>query len=451
MATFLIATRNLNRFAALRHRSRTSYHFFTWRRRILDAGLLPVAATSAPTHATTFARRAKHAKEMLNQVLGRLIHQRKFAAFAQWRDVASRLREMEVLLETTRLVFRRALSDEQRRADAFNRWCAGAALKRKERAITIVSIMAHRRRCRRSFVSFRDWISYVARRRLVRGTLHNIMSMYARIVMRVGWERWRDFTRRTSALARRRLRDALAQWTQGCQLRVLRSWRAHAISVGHTRLRAIRFWRKRSVHRVFATWLESVALAKRVRMERRALLSRVARAWRQRKVSDYFLTWAEFRPKPESLHPLLENRLRDADSMRRSHNVDTMRVSSLWREYHAPLQGGSGETPVAPLSEAGDSSSRTNSAQMILRYRAEVAKEVAISAAEARAEQRTRERSGVDDYSALRPPPPPRKVGEYTWEYYQYLIEQDKGKRSVPVEGGLGLAPMRNARTPSRR
>ena len=87
---------------------------------------------------------------------------------------------------------------------------------------------------------------------------------------------------------------------------------------------------------------------------------------------------------------------------------------------------------------------------MILRYRAERAKEVAKEVAELRKRERRRERNGVDDYSALQPPPPPRKVGDYTWEYYQYLIDQDNEKRDAPVQDA-GLASKRNARTPSRR
>jgi hypothetical protein len=416
----------------------------------------PAAAPPRPAAAAAAARAERRKKRLLGAVAGRFQHRLAFAAFRRWRDVASRLRETELLLETTRVVFRRALSDEQRRADAFRRWGAGAALKRRERAITIVSIMAHRRRCRRSFVRFRDWIVYVARRRLVRGTLHNITTMYGRVAVRLGWERWRDFTRRSSAVARRRLRDAVAQWTQGWQLRVLRSWRAHAISVGELRLRAVRFWRNRCVGKVFAAWLERVADAKCVREERRALMARVARAWRRRRVCGCFLTWVEFRPKQEALHPTLENRLRDADAMRRSHNLDTMRVSSLWKEYRSPLQGGGGT--AGPAVEVSENSSQADSARMILRYRAERAKEVAREVAEQRAEQRTRERSGVDDYSALQPPPPPRKVGEYTWEYYQYLNDQEKEKQDAPVRrrdmpgsAGRGGASMRNARTPSRR
>ena len=453
MSDFLfLATRNIDRFSALRYRSQVSYYFYTWRgHHLSNAGT--IVGSEHCEHSklgahSLVSNSAETAARQLLKSLGKLLHHQKATAFSKWHYVCSRMQNMEALLKATRLIFNRALPAEQILRNSFGRFLKGISLFRTERSITIVSIMAHRRRKRNTARSFFDWVKYVTRCRLVRSTMLRLVDVHIRIALRQRWQRWHDFTRRTGVWVRRRLRDAMALYAQNCQLRVIRAWRIHLREIGYNRLRAVLHWRNQNALRYFSAWSNSVINIKSVRAKRRAVLVSIAKAWSQRRLFQAWYTWLDLSPKKVTLHPTLESRIKDADDMRRVHNTDTMRVSSLWRNYHSPLQDY--VCQAIPITSA-DAPQRSSEA-FIMRYRAERAREVAREVAAFAMDARRRETIGVDDYFALQPPPPPRKVGEYTWEYYQYLRKQDDGKATIEAHSQRqSNLPSQNAKTPSRQ
>ncbi len=331
--------RQADAFARLRRVSRFSFAFYGWKRAW-------AARRAARRSTVTFwlnrrlrvAFKALAARAHAYRVLLRACAYLAWRAWRAWRDFVDYHRQREVALLMVRSTPRHRLQA------ALRAWRRGARLTRRERDITRVAIAKHRKRGRDTRAYFGRWVWGVIRRRVARGALRGLLTVWGREACRAPFDRWRTFARRLAVLRRKQLRVAAALRNQSSSMRCLRAWSAWARRTRQDRKRTLGRWRNRSVGRVFRAWAAFWEEARRRRTRARRLVRRVAAAWRQRATWSAFGQWARQVARMRDaergvLAPELETLLAQAHEVAEADDANTRRLRDSWGAWRNPLRG----------------------------------------------------------------------------------------------------------------
>jgi len=324
-------------YQQLRRRAPYLYHFVLFRKNVRQATKFrkKIIRLWQNQHLRVgFAAFRRHAG--VARVLLRACSYLQWHAWSAWNDY--------VLFDRSEEIAAYLLADEvgsvRGLKNAFRRWRRGARFFQRERDLTRISIAKYRRRCRLIAQSFHSWLDFIVRRRRARARLSSVSMLWLRHKYRGRFNRWSDVARRIGVLRRRKLRDAMALWSQATVVRCVRAWSLYCRKVRTERKQAIGRWKNQSLTRCFQAWMEMVAHAQRAKEHAKNVITAVLLGMLHRHLYTAFHSWIDAIDTMDTgvqLDPFLDQLFDHAHQDVLSHDKDTAQVRQSWLEWKNPL------------------------------------------------------------------------------------------------------------------
>ena len=226
-------------YQKLYQRSKTFYHFSLFKSNVIQATYHRkkiIKLWQNQYLRIGFAAFQKHTN--VAHILLRSFAYLQWQAWTTWKDYVLYDRQEEIaayLISDTHGSIRDLKS-------AWRRWRRGIQFFQRERDLTRVAIAKYRRKCRLTAQLFQRWLHFIVKRRRARTRLTSVANLWINKKYRERFNRWNDVSRRIGVSRRRKLRDAMALWSQATVLKCLRAWSFYCRKLRSDRKKALGKW-----------------------------------------------------------------------------------------------------------------------------------------------------------------------------------------------------------------